>query len=312
MRRIQIVLFSALFLALASSFIPSGMPLRNEPVNPVIGDAGYIHYYGEKPSGSADEFQRVQSHLRYAEELLRNKDISHLSPSQKEKRLNMLDLLNEYWNRGAFPVNYDRAERRPCFIDKDNVICAVGYLIQQTKGQAVAEEINRDFKYSRIMEMNTPVIGKWANEFGFTMEELATIQPQYISPNPPSYIHPAYGAWSGILGGFNIGVNTINLTNISRSRGNSVLPIVGIFSGLGSVTMGSVKLASDDGGFNQNTAGENSLAFANIGLGTLTTTLSIYALCTNRKKDRRTSFHLYQPPSGNNVLAMGMGIRHRF
>ncbi len=309
MKKNQILFFSVLCLAFASSFVQTHEQ-KNEPVNPVIGDAGYVHYYGQKPSASSDEFGRVQSHLRYAEQLLRNKDVSHLSESKKENRLKMLDLLNEYWNRGVFPANYDRAERRPCFIDKDNVICAVGYLIQQTKGQSVAESINREFKYSTIEEMTTPVIEEWANEFGFSVVELATIQPMY--PNPSSYIHPAYGAYSGIFAGLNIGMNTINLSNISRQRGNAVLPIVGIFSGLGSVAMGSVKLATEGNGFNGNTSAENTLAFANIGLGTLTTTLSIYTLCTNKNKDKRTSFHLYQPPSGKNPIAMGMGIRHRF
>ena len=68
------------------------------------------------------------------EELLGNKDVSDLSDEHQKKRKMALQFLHQYWTAGVFPINYDYAERRPCFIDREGNICAVGYLVAKTAG----------------------------------------------------------------------------------------------------------------------------------------------------------------------------------
>ena len=112
----------------------------DQTVNAVIGDFSFMETYSQPTTNETDESSRLQTHLKYVENLLRSKDISSLTKEQTVNRLKMLDLLNDYWTAGAFPKNYDYPDQRiPCFIDKDGNICAVGYLIEQTAGRQVAE-----------------------------------------------------------------------------------------------------------------------------------------------------------------------------
>ena len=81
-----------------------------QTVNPIIGDESFISKFGYAPDETTDNQLRIVTHLAYAEELLRNKDVSHLSPEQQENRTMLLDLLHDYWTKGIFPKNYDRTE----------------------------------------------------------------------------------------------------------------------------------------------------------------------------------------------------------
>lgn len=151
-------------------------------INPVIGDQSYILKYGETPNETTSDQVRIATHLEYVEFVLRSKDVSNMNPEQIAKRTHLLDLLHEYWSRGIFPNNSDETdERRPCFIDHNGTICAVGYLIEQTAGRDVAELISERFLYNEIMEMNDPVVINWIENCGLTREECAMIQPGYGS-----------------------------------------------------------------------------------------------------------------------------------
>lgn len=149
-------------------------------VNAIIGDYSFIQTYGCAPDVTTDENLRIKTHLAYVENILRETDVSHLTSTQKAKRIHLLDLLNDYWNVGIFPKNFDYpGQRIPCFIDKDGRICAVGYLIEQTAGRAVAEKINDKFKYHEILSMNDDNVDAWIIASGLTKEECAMIQPTY-------------------------------------------------------------------------------------------------------------------------------------
>src|SRR5690606_4507495 len=102
------------------------------------------------------------------------------SPAEQQNRMYLLNLLRQYRTAGVFPRNYEYAGRRlPCFIDGDGRICAVGYLIEQTAGRAVAEEINSRHKYEEVLAMNDPAIDEWVSNSGLTKEECAMIPPTY-------------------------------------------------------------------------------------------------------------------------------------
>ena len=104
----------------------------DQTVNAVIGDFSFMETFGQRPTNETDESSRLQTHLKYVENLLRSKDISSLTKEQRVNRLKMLDLLNEYWMAGAFPKNYDYPDQRiPCFIDKDgNIWTSAGKAIK--------------------------------------------------------------------------------------------------------------------------------------------------------------------------------------
>ena len=162
------------------SFVCAQSPRDVQTINPVIGDVSFVEKFGHKPDAATCEDLRIQTHLAYAENLLRQKDVSDLSPEMQQKRTHMLDLLHDYWTRGKFPRNYDYKDtRKPCFIDKDGTICAVGYLVEQTSGREAAEAINGKFKYAFVKEMNDALVDNWIASSGLTKEECATIQPDY-------------------------------------------------------------------------------------------------------------------------------------
>src|SRR5688572_2214568 len=153
---------------------------RNQTVNPVIGDISFLHKFGYQPDETTDEDLRIKTHFEYVESLLRQKDISGLSPELRKKRTQLLDLLHDYRVAGIFPRNYDYKEsREPCFIDKDKRICAVGYLIEKTSGRQIAEDINSKHKYDRILAMNNNMVDSWIETSGLSKVECAMIQPTY-------------------------------------------------------------------------------------------------------------------------------------
>jgi hypothetical protein len=161
------------------------MNLQADSINPVIGNESWRALFGKEPDGTEDPQLRIQTHLRYVENLLRNRDASHLSPDEQQKRMLLLDHLRYYWQRGQFPINtqYEN-QRRPCFIDNNGTICAVGYLVEQTAGLEFAQRINEQFQYAYISDMELPELDKWISESGFTAEEIATIQPAYPHSKP--------------------------------------------------------------------------------------------------------------------------------
>lgn len=249
----------------------------DQTVNAVIGDFSFMETYSQPPTNETDESSRLQTHLKYVENLLRSKDISSLTKEQTVNRLKMLDLLNDYWTAGAFPKNYDYPDQRiPCFIDKDGNICAVGYLIEQTAGRQVAEEINSKFKYEYLLAMNDQKIDNWVQESGLTKEECAMIQPTYGPAPTDNYISPAYGVSSSLIGGLNLSMNTINGIQISKGAKNKTVPILGLITGAGQITLGALNYPKEQitwGGTYVNSSQRN-LSLINIGLGTSTLILS--------------------------------------
>jgi hypothetical protein len=286
-----------------------------QTVNAVIGDISYTQTFGHKPTKETDENTRLQTHLKYVEELLRNKDISSLSVEQKENRKKMLDLLNDYWTAGVFPKNYDYPDQRiPCFIDKDGNICAVGYLIEQTAGRQVAEEINSKFKYEYLLAMNDPKIDSWVQTSGLTKEECAMIQPAYGPAPTDNYISPTYGVSSSLVGGLNLSLITINGIQISKGTNSKTVPILGLVAGAGQITLGALNYPKEQmtwGGTYVNTAQRN-LSLINIGLGTSTMILSSWNLITNRKpKEKSLSWNIYSFPTQDSNMGLAFSLTKR-
>ncbi|MFK8104444.1 MAG: VIT domain-containing protein [Saprospiraceae bacterium] len=155
------------------------------PVNAIIGDLSYLDKFGKLPTRNTNDQLRIKTHLAFVESTLRCQNVDHLPQALQQQRTMMLDQLRGYWQTGIFPKNdYFLGERKPIFIDRQDRVCAVGYLVQQTSGQALCESINQDFQFSYLWEMEHTGLAEWVANSGLTAEECAMIQPSYILPEP--------------------------------------------------------------------------------------------------------------------------------
>ncbi|MCB9047247.1 MAG: T9SS type A sorting domain-containing protein [Chitinophagales bacterium] len=125
------------------------------------------------------EKEWISIHLQLVEQTLRTRSTEHLTTAQKNNRLAALEHLNQYWHSGAFPVNDQYAYRTPIFIDRYDNFCAVGYLVKATGHEDVSRLIASKTNLAYVREMHYPELQDWAYEYGFTIDELAWIQPGY-------------------------------------------------------------------------------------------------------------------------------------
>ncbi|TAH42325.1 MAG: T9SS type A sorting domain-containing protein [Bacteroidetes bacterium] len=121
----------------------------------------------------------IRTHLMLVEKTLRMRPVEHLTFNQKENRLKLLDVLNSYWIAGVYPVNDYLSYKNPVFIDRIGTHCAVGYLMQQSGAEALARAIDTDNKFVYVKDIKTNGVSEWAFENGFSIDELAWIQPGY-------------------------------------------------------------------------------------------------------------------------------------
>ncbi|NVK65043.1 MAG: hypothetical protein HWE22_10680 [Flavobacteriales bacterium] len=298
---------------------------NNAAVNPVLGDTSYEVMFGENVPSDLDEKTRIRIHLAYVEQLLRKKDTQHLSPELREKRMQAISLLHSYWQGGQFPSNYDYPnERKPCFRDKNNQICAVGFLIQQTGHEALVQEIEASENYATIYEMTNPKLLKWVAQSGLTLEECAMIQPTYYTPvnSNANYIPPAYAISSSAISGVGLSTSLINLSQLKTSSKHGwIMPSIGIASGISQTLLGSFN-------YNRNVAYQGwlemypeipkrhqNLSMFNIAFGTFTTVFNTYALVyqlRNKKKRKDISLNLYGFQTPTNEVNIGFRLTKQF
>jgi hypothetical protein len=131
-------------------------------------------------TGATNYQQCIATHLKLVEQILRQRDVIYLSSAQKQNRTHLLDELNGYWKAGVFPVNDYLPYKSPVFIDRKGTHCAVGYLMMQSGYDDLAQHIDHNEKFAYVHEIKTAGVAAWANKYGFTIDELAWIQPQYF------------------------------------------------------------------------------------------------------------------------------------
>lgn len=207
MRTSNILLLAGIFLLMSVHLTADFKTLPDavtSPINAIIGDESYVKAYGKVPGSSVTDADRIHIHLSYVEELLRESTPTGLTAEQIGQRMVLLDHLRDYRLAGGFPVNDNHPDqRRPTFISENGNICAVGYLVEQSAGRAVAELINEHHKYSYITSIDLPEFLEWAGGSGFTIEELAMIQPAYQSVSDvqqtTNRLEPSYVLTTGLL-----------------------------------------------------------------------------------------------------------------
>ena len=297
-----------------------------EGINPILGDTSYIEMFHSDVPENMNEQEQIRIHLAYVEHLLKKKDVSSLSLELQQKRKKAINLLRNYWRKGEFPSNYDYPnERKPCFRDKKDRICAVGYLVQQTGNEDLVKEIEASENYSTIYEMTNPELITWVEQSGLTLKECAMIQPTYWAPieTDPDYIPTGYGIASASISGIGLSTSLFSLGNLKNPQKNGwIIPSIGIASGVSQITLGAVnynrEFASDPWGINQYPVihkRHQNLSLFNIGFGTFSTVFNTYALIQQlRGKKKRTDLSWnvfgYQSPSNN--VTVGFNLVKRF
>ncbi|NEU08210.1 hypothetical protein GZH53_07795 [Flavihumibacter sp. R14] len=151
----------------------------NPAINTIIGDISYVKKFGHLPSPGTDRDLRIQTHLAYAEMLLRESQYEHQDQQTRLNREQLLDYLNDYWKAGIFP-DYPKSgsDISPCLVDNQGRVSAIGYLVSKAGGGDLTEKINKEF-YDSDKLGHDPVLNAWSLRNGFTREELAIIQPAF-------------------------------------------------------------------------------------------------------------------------------------
>ena len=142
----------------------------------------------KKEYSFANDQQRIQKHLQLTTNILRKVNTQKLSDAQLSKRTQHLNKLEEYWKAAQFPINDKHNHRQPYFVDAKQTHCAVAYLMQQDGQHKLIQKINLENNYAYIDELviQYPTIKIWASANGFTVQELALIQPNY-GPAPQNW-----------------------------------------------------------------------------------------------------------------------------
>ncbi|KAA5538969.1 ankyrin repeat domain-containing protein [Roseiconus nitratireducens] len=142
-----------------------------DPNFDIVVDAGSID----------DEVSLIQTHLMLVISELQTADIHHLSESQLTNRLAHIHSLRAYAANGNFPRNVFTAGRCPVFIDPWGTHCAVGHLIATSGHAGLANAINSEHQLDLLNDIKTLGLAEWQRDSGLSLDELALIQPTYVS-----------------------------------------------------------------------------------------------------------------------------------
>lgn len=139
---------------------------------------------------ATSEVDRIQSHLRLVEQLLRNQDTQGLTASQLKNRMLGLNNLHAYWEAGEFPKNTNHPDqRRPYFIDHSGIPCAVANLIILSGHSELAQSIAETNRYDYLDQIENKKLSEWIKQSGFSEAELRLIQPSYAPNTPGTFGH---------------------------------------------------------------------------------------------------------------------------
>jgi hypothetical protein len=287
-----------------------------QPVNAILGDISYFEKYSILPTKSASEVKRIQAHLEYVESLLRKASTAHLSKKQKKNRQKAIENLHIYRKAGVFPENREFLnDRKPCFIDAKGNLCAVGYLIEQSAGRGVAEQINARYQYEYLMDMEWNVIDEWIASSGLTKLECAMIQPTYGPIPTENYITPGFGYATAVFSGANVTLSVMNVSQINRQNQGLFTPILGMVLGAGQITLGALNFPKIQYGWSGSYINEaqRNYALMNVALGTSSVIFSTWSLITRKPdKTRNVSWNVGAFPTNRNQLNVAFSFRKSF
>ena len=285
-------------------------------VNSILGDISFITKYGFTPDENLDEDLRITTHLEYVLKILQKRDVSHLTKAQTHQRTQNIKHLEEYIASCIYPRNYDyEGERKPYFIDRDGRICAVGYLVEQTAGRELAEEINTSFQYEKIADMESESLEKWIEESGLTKEECAMIQPSYQGLRIKRYTNKTL-----VASGINTSIMALNGINMIRGKKRRWIPILGMASGIAHTYWGYKNILTEEEAMDPASRFHyyeflqvRNRTRLNMAVGSATFFLSASNLLFNKyKKDKSVCWSFYGLPQKDHSFELGLHLAKRF
>ncbi|GAB2958086.1 hypothetical protein GCM10027048_26190 [Hymenobacter coalescens] len=165
-------------------FIPASLLLavllgtgcQHDPATARKGGGAYISTVGYAPA-AVDEHERIAAHLEYAEDVLRHKGTRRLPSHLRRRRYQTLKLLHTYRTAGRFPKHEARpAGSRPSLLDESGRAGALAYLMEQTGGRELVQDLDRRYRHERIETIRHPELQHWVRMSGLTIEECALLQ----------------------------------------------------------------------------------------------------------------------------------------
>lgn len=138
----------------------------------------------------------IDAHLEQVESDLRSADVSALHPEAARHRERLLDVLGDYAEAGQYPRNLVSSQgrsrpvplaggfpeahgRTPVFVDGEGTHCAVGYLLAVDGRDDLVAAVVQSDNLAFVHELQNPALEEWAADRGFSLDELARIQPSY-------------------------------------------------------------------------------------------------------------------------------------
>ncbi|MCU0318864.1 MAG: hypothetical protein MUE88_02130 [Flavobacteriales bacterium] len=125
------------------------------------------------------EADRIAMHLSCTIELLAERTPAQAPPAAIQKRASLLGELRTYAERRQFPQNTSMYRRTPVFVDDQGNRCAVAHLLYVSGYPTLIERIQRELNLSYIQDLPQAELNEWASLHGFSVAELALIQPSY-------------------------------------------------------------------------------------------------------------------------------------
>jgi hypothetical protein len=189
---------------------------------------------------------RLRAHFDSVDLELRGRDVSRLTPAQRERRATLVRWLKEYRNAGVFPVNDKFAGQFvPFFRDSRGVLCAMAYLIDRSGRRDIVDKVARTRNNAYVRELaDDPALIEWLDENGLTVADAARIQPQYegITPGAPDRVSSDFAIATLVLGGGSLASTGVNFVKPTLTG-----EIVGILVGGGAIVNGIAHLDENRG-----------------------------------------------------------------
>mmetsp|Transcript_109250 Transcript_109250/g.319816 ORF Transcript_109250/g.319816 Transcript_109250/m.319816 type:complete len:323 (+) Transcript_109250:73-1041(+) len=159
------------------------MEPRAQPLNSVLGDAGFLASFGRKPGPEDSEALRIKAHLLHMVDQLRKRE-SAGAPAARQACVSRLEA---YARAGCFPRHVSPPEARmPVFIDHSGTPCAVADLMMAFGAEDLCRAIDAAHHTAYLADIVTagdaPTVRQleaWCFETGLTLDDLAMIQPGY-------------------------------------------------------------------------------------------------------------------------------------
>jgi hypothetical protein len=182
------IAYVTLLVASTAAALPAPDTRFRPGANHHLGDDSFVAAEGRAPRASDREQTRMAVHLEHVRALLASRPATR--PELAARRTELLGYLDDYIAKGITPANTHLPWRSPVFIDDAGAICAVGYLIERSVGRALPERIAREQRYEFLEDIaaKMPEVSAWIASSGFTLEELASIQPAYSEPQARTWV----------------------------------------------------------------------------------------------------------------------------